>query len=58
MDDMAGEKEGHQTNGRSREPKRKYMEMLQKVADRQLNQVTIELDDLENVGFRTAFACA
>lgn len=29
--------------------KKKYMEMLQQVADRQISEVMIELDDLENV---------
>ena len=49
MDDVTGDKERQQRSGATREPKRKYMDMLQKVADRKLNQVTIELDDLENV---------
>ena len=30
-------------------PKKKYMHMLQRVADRQISEVTIELDDLQNV---------
>ena len=30
--------------------KKKYMEMLQQVADRQISEVMIELDDLDNVG--------
>ena len=50
MEDAAGDKDGRR-NGASREPKRKYMDMLQKVADRQTNEVVIELDDLDNVGF-------
>lgn len=49
MDDVAGGKEARQTNGDPKEPKRKYMDMLQKVADREIDQVTIELDDLDNV---------
>lgn len=49
MDDVAGGKEARQTNGLSKEPKRKYMVMLQKIADREIDQVTIELDDLDNV---------
>lgn len=31
------------------DPKKKYMHMLQKVADRQISEVTIELDDLKHV---------
>lgn len=38
-----------QRPGQSRDPKKKYMHMLQRVADRQLSEVTIELDDLQNV---------
>lgn len=33
----------------SRDPKRKYMEMLQRVANRQQSQVLIDLDDLDTV---------
>ena len=51
MDDVTDGKETRQRNSASREPKRKYMDLLQKVADRQLNEVAIELDDLDNVGF-------
>ena len=49
MDDVTGGKEARQRNGTSREPKRKYLDMLHKVADRKISEVTIELDDLENV---------
>jgi len=49
MDDVAGGKETRNQNKQYKEPKRKYMNMLQKVADRQTNEVTIELDDLDNV---------
>ena len=49
MDDVAGGKEARRPLGRPSEARRKYMDMLQKVADRQLNQVTIDLDDLDNV---------
>ncbi|KAJ9306183.1 hypothetical protein DTO217A2_4299 [Paecilomyces variotii] len=34
-------------NRRRREPKQKYMQMLQEVADRERNHILIELDDLE-----------
>ncbi len=49
MDDVAGGKEARNQNAQYKEPIRKYMNMLQKVADRQINEVTIELDDLDNV---------
>ena len=38
------------TNRKERDPKKKYMEMLQNVADRRLAEVCIELDDLDAVG--------
>lgn len=37
--------------GQYSDPKKKYMHMLQQVADREISEVTIELDDLQNVGF-------
>ena len=49
MDDVTGGKEARQAN-RFKAPKRKYMDMLQDVADRKINEVCIELDDVENVG--------
>ena len=52
MDDVTNGKEPRQRNRPYPQPKRKYMEMLQKVADRDLNQITIELDDLDNVSLR------
>ena len=56
MDDVAGGKEARRPFGRPSEARRKYMDMLQKVADRQLNQVTIDLDDLDNVSlFRSSW---
>lgn len=47
--DFMDESDGHgpQRNSRSRNPKLKYMQLLQDVADRKTNQVTIELDDLD-----------
>lgn len=48
MDDVTGGKEARQAN-RYKAPKRKYMDMLQDVADRKINEVCIELDDVENV---------
>ena len=49
MDDVGNGKESRPRGGQFPEPKRKYMDMLQKVVDRQINEVIIELDDLDNV---------
>lgn len=49
MDDVTNEKGRQRRQGRSTEPRRKYMDILQKVADREANEITIELDDLDNV---------
>ena len=52
MDDAAdgnGVARSTHRNGRAQDPKKKYMEILQKVADRQLSEICIELDDLEVV---------
>lgn len=45
MDDVS---EGHSGNSR-RQPKRKYMDMLQEVANRERQNVLVELDDLQEV---------
>lgn len=55
MDDVAGGKDARHA-ARQKEPKRKYMDMLQKVADRQIGEVTIELDDLDNVSETSGWA--
>ncbi|MCJ1485786.1 Mcm2-7 hexameric complex component [Schaereria dolodes] len=50
MDDVADGNGGTRSNQRrtnERNPKKKYMEMLQKVADRHTSEVVIELDDLD-----------
>ncbi|MCJ1395578.1 Mcm2-7 hexameric complex component [Xylographa bjoerkii] len=50
MDDAADEAaptRWSQQRGRDRDPKKKYMEILQKVADRQTTEICIELDDLD-----------
>ena len=52
MDDVTNGKEPRRRSGQYAEPRRKYMDMLQKVADREISQVTIELDDLDNVSNR------
>ena len=57
MDDVAGGKEARQPNGQHKEPRVKYMDMLQKVADRELDEVTIELDDLDDVGSSVRETC-
>lgn len=50
MDDVA-EADGSASRraGRSRPTKRKYMSILQEVADRERSSILIELDDLEEV---------
>lgn len=40
---------GPQTSRPARNPKHKYMQLLQDVADRRTNHVLIELDDLDQV---------
>ena len=49
MEDAEDGKAAGRRPGQYPYPKKKYMDMLQKVADRKLSEVTIELDDLENV---------
>lgn len=49
MDEVGNGKEPRQRDGQFSQPRKKYMDLLQKVANRQADQVTIELDDLDNV---------
>lgn len=49
MDDVGNGKESRPRGGQFPAPKKKYMDMLQKVVDRQINEVIVELDDLDNV---------
>jgi len=58
MDDVAeGNGSGSRRAGRSRPTKRKYMSILQEVADREKSSILIELDDLEEVRLEiTCFA--
>ena len=50
MDDAAdGDADRTRRAGRSRPAKRKYMDILQDVADREQSSVLIELDDLQEV---------
>ena len=51
VDDDRDGKGGARRPGQPGQSKKKYMEMLQQVADRQISEVMIELDDLEIVGF-------
>ena len=48
MDDVENE-DGTLQSRRRREPKIKYMQMLQEVADRERTHILIELDDLDTV---------
>lgn len=49
MVDDAGDGKNHRKPSEYRGSKKKYLNMLQKVADREISEVTIELDDLDNV---------
>lgn len=51
MDDVGGEVRPRRGRGGQDEPKKKYMEMLQQVADRTTSEILIELDDLEDVSY-------
>lgn len=51
VDDERDGQGGRRRPGQPGTSKKKYMEMLQQVADRQISEVMIELDDLENVGY-------
>lgn len=51
MDDTADANEATNRGGaQRRDPKKKYLELLQSVADRHSSEVCIELDDLDAVG--------
>lgn len=52
MDDVVDDnkRQSNRTTAKDRHLKKKYMEMLQRVADRHTSEVTIELDDLDAVG--------
>lgn len=47
--DANGEIRPDRRSHRDRDPKKKYMELLQNVADRQCSEICIELDDLDAV---------
>lgn len=51
MDDVDGIARPRRREGSQNEPKKKYMEILQKVADRTVAEILIELDDLEDVSY-------
>lgn len=51
MVDNEGEKGASLKPGHESQTKKKYMHMLQKVANRQISEVSIELDDLDNVRY-------
>jgi hypothetical protein len=59
MDDEESGEQGARTrrNGEQQHPKLKYMEMLQRVADRKQNEIRIELDDLDAVSSATCRNC-
>ena len=51
MDDAEEQSSGRRgmSSSRNREPRRKYLEVLQKVADREVSEICIDLDDLAEV---------
>lgn len=49
MDDADGTDGQQRRTDRRRDPKRKYMQILQDVADREQSNILIELDDLDTV---------
>lgn len=52
LDEMEEDSEENQRTRQKREPKLKYMAILQEVADRVRNHIVIELDDLDKVRYR------
>jgi hypothetical protein len=51
MDDAANPQGTTARGGAAdRDPKKKYMEILQRVVDRQISEICVELDDLDAVG--------
>jgi len=48
-DDEEGQNSRRPTRAQTKAPKLKYMEVLQKVADRYEDEITIDLDDLAQV---------
>ena len=51
MEDVDGDNRTRRRENQQRDPKKKYMELLQQVADRAISEVLIELDDLETVSY-------
>lgn len=51
-EDEEGENARREARLESREPKLKYMELLQKIADRYEDEITVDLDDIAKVGIR------
>lgn len=53
MDDAEDMRSNRQRNGhiRTKESRKKYMDILQQIADRQLSEICVELDDLDTVSF-------
>jgi DNA replication licensing factor MCM7 len=49
-DDEEGQNSRRRTRTQAKQPKLKYADLLQKVADRYEDEITIDLDDLAKVG--------
>jgi DNA replication licensing factor MCM7 len=50
-DEEEGQNARRKARTEAKQPKLKYAELLQKVADRYEEEITIDLDDLAKVGF-------
>jgi DNA replication licensing factor MCM7 len=50
-EDEEGQNARRKERTQAKQPKLKYAELLQKVADRYEEEITIDLDDLAKVGF-------
>jgi len=48
-DDEEGQNSRRRTRSQAKTPKTKYMDLLQKVADRYEDEITIDLDDVAKV---------
>ncbi len=53
-DDEEGQNARRRTRAQDKTPKLKYMDLLQKIADRYEDEITIDLDDLATVGGTSA----
>lgn len=57
-DDDGAQNERRRARAEAKKPRQKYVELLQKVADREEDEITIDLDDLATVWFTERLDCA